>query len=110
MSASASPATPAASVPRAYPYGPEDLGVLAPVVLKQKLPDFDASLGKTFRPGVLEVVIGETGDVESAVMRVPVNPKYDPQVIAAAKTWKYKPATYQGKPVRYRKMLTISVR
>lgn len=110
VAAFATPAAPSATAPRAYPYGPEDLGVLAPVVVKQSLPDFDASLGKTFRPGVLEVVIDENGNVESAMMRVPVNPKYDPAVIAAAKNWKYKPATFQGKPVRYRKMMTISVR
>jgi TonB family protein len=59
--------------------------------------------------GAIEVVIDTTGAVESAVMRVPLQPAYDRQAIAAAKTWRFKPATLNGAPVKYRKVVQISV-
>ena len=62
------------------------------------------------RDGVLEVVINEIGAVESAVMRSPVNPRYDSIVLAAAKGWKYYPATLNGTPVKFRKVINISVK
>jgi TonB family protein len=55
------------------------------------------------------VVIDATGTVESATMRVPLMAAYDRQAIAAAKTWQYKPATLNGVPVKYRKLVQITV-
>ena len=59
---------------------------------------------------MLEVVIDETGTVESAVMRSPINPRYDQMVLSAAKTWKYEPARVGGTPVKYRKLISISLK
>ena len=97
-------------VKRPYPYGPDDTGVVPPGVLKQRLPDVDPKLVANARQGVLEIVISETGDVEAAALRAPVHPKYDPLVLEAARTWKYKPATVEGRPVKYRKLITITVK
>lgn len=60
--------------------------------------------------GTLEIVIGETGVVEAAMMKVPFSPLYDPLAIAAAVEWRYKPATVAGVPVKYRKVVQIAFR
>jgi hypothetical protein len=95
---------------RTTPYGPDDPGVVPPAVIKQRLPDLDAKVAVDARQGVLEILINENGDVEMAALRVPVHPKYDQLVLEAARGWRYKPATVDGKPVKYRKLITISVK
>ena len=65
------------------------------------LPPFPAQLPVANR-GVLELVIDQSGVVESATMRESVNPRYDNQLLTAAKSWQYRPAMLSGKPVTYR--------
>ena len=62
------------------------------------------------RDGVLELLINEAGQVEAAAMRLSMNPRYDTQVLSAAKTWKYQPATVEGVPVKFRKIINISLK
>jgi TonB family protein len=90
-------------------YNPSDAGVSAPVIMRQDLPPFPRG-ASAYGPGVLEVVINEQGAVTSAIMRSPMEPHYDASVMAAAKSWRYQPATLDGKPVKFRKMITISVK
>lgn len=90
-------------------YVASDTQVLPPAAIKQPLPAFPGQLAVANR-GVLEVVINEEGDVESAIMRESVNPRYDAQLLAAAKTWQYRPALLNGKPVKYRKLVQIDVK
>jgi hypothetical protein len=104
------PAPPPVVVKRTTPYGPDDPGVVPPAVIRQRLPDLDAKMAVDARQGVLEVLINENGDVEMAALRVPVHPRYDALVLDAAKGWRYKPATVDGKPVKYRKLITITVK
>jgi TonB family protein len=59
--------------------------------------------------GVLEVVVTENGDVESANLRQPMTPVYDHLVLSAAKGWKYHPATKNGQPVRYKKLIQVTL-
>ena len=89
-------------------YGPEDAMVVPPATIRQALPP----LGDVFavRQGIVEVVVDESGAVETATMRSPVNPVYDRLVLAAAKSWRYKAATLDGKPVRFRKMVQIDLK
>jgi hypothetical protein len=89
-------------------YTAEDRGVIPPTTLKQRVPPFR---GTTIGPGegIVEVLIGSTGDVESARMTVPLNPQYDPQVVNAAKGWKYKPATLNGVPVMFKKLIKVNL-
>jgi hypothetical protein len=108
---SAKATAPPAAPPRPVPgriYTAEDRGIVPPTTIKQRVPPFrgqSASAGE----GVLEVIIGTTGDVESARMTVPLNPQYDPQVVNAAKGWEYKPATFNGVPVLFRKQVRLSL-
>jgi len=112
----ASPAKPAEAVKAQEPAPPPpnriyalgDPGVIPPVTLKQSLPPFPTNMALV-PSGTIEVVIDTTGNVESATMRVPLMPAYDRQAVAAAKAWQYNPATLNGVPVRYRKLVQISV-
>jgi len=90
-------------------YSSEDVNVVPPLALRQVFPPFPARLVPAGQ-GVVEVVVDETGIVESAALRQAVNPQYDAIVLGAAKTWLYKPAMLDGVPVKYRKMIQIVLR
>ena len=59
--------------------------------------------------GIMEVVIDEQGRVIAIDMRAPLHPQYDALLLAAARDWRYRPATLDGKPVRFRKVIQIAV-
>jgi hypothetical protein len=106
---------PARQAPRIYVA--DDQGVTAPVSVRQLLPEFTKPGGplaaRMMQPpdkGLIELVIDERGNVESATMRVPIQKDYDAIVIQAARGWKYKPATKDGQPVKFRKFITINVK
>ena len=105
-------AHPPPAAPKAVPnriYAMTDLQVVPPTALKQVLPPFTPYMSAA-QTGMLEVLIREDGSVESATMRRSVNPRYDSEVVSAAKGWRYKPATLDGTPVKYRKTLQIDVK
>ena len=52
----------------------------------------------------------ETGIVETALMRESVSAQYDNQALAAARTWRYRPATVDGVPVKFKKTISITVK
>jgi TonB family protein len=56
------------------------------------------------------VVVDETGAVELAVMSVSVTAAYDKIALAAARAWRYTPATVNGRPVKFRKVVQITVK
>jgi tetratricopeptide (TPR) repeat protein len=89
-------------------YASSDATVAPPGVIRQELPPFG---GAVFKPmmGIIEVVIDETGRVTSATMRGPMSVAYDRQVLTAASQWKYRPATLDGMPVKYRKFVQIAL-
>jgi TonB family protein len=60
--------------------------------------------------GSLEIVINEEGLVESAIMRASVSPSYDKAVVQAARSWRYRPATINGAPVKFRKLIQIAIK
>jgi len=90
-------------------YSADDGNVVPPVIISQWLPPFPANI-TVAQPGILEVLIDERGIVVSVSMRVPVSPRYDRAAVDAARGWKYQPATLDGAPVRYRKVVQISIR
>jgi hypothetical protein len=55
-------------------------------------------------------VIDENGQVLTAAMRASVNSYYDSHAIASAKSWRYRPATLNGAPVKYRKTIQIAIK
>ena len=100
---------PARSGPPVYRDG--DTDVVAPVTVRQVVPQWTVPQGT--RPGawqpeaILEVTIGESGDVVSAILRKSFHPSYDAQLVKAAMAWKYEPARRAGVPVRYVKLVAI---
>jgi len=102
------PAAPTAPlVPRVYTA--EDRTVVPPQVINQTLPGF-RGVTPVERIGRIEVTIDETGAVESAVMTMSVNTTYDKMAVAAARTWRYVPAKVDGTPVKFKKVVQVTVR
>src|SRR5579864_541127 len=117
---SAAPAPTPATIPATAPapaatsvaprvYLSSDPGIVQPITIRQELPAFPGTV-MLAKKGVIELIIDENGSVESAVMRVPVSAAYDALALTAAKTWRYRPATLDGKPVRFRKSVQITVK
>ena len=97
---------PAARIPLIY--SQDDKNVQPAIAVKQELPPYPGRV--TFdRVGVLEVIIDASGGVESATMVEPMDPLYNRVLLAAAKTWVYRPARLDNTPVKYRKRIQVSV-
>jgi len=92
--------------PRVYTAG--DPSVVPPVTIRQELPPFNGVVQRAMT-GAMEVVIDETGKVVSAAMRSPTIANYDRQAVVAAQSWRYRPATLNGAPVKYRKLIQVAV-
>ena len=105
--------------PAAEPAGPvepiiypgDEPGIVPPEIIKQDVPAIPSSIvGMTRSNGVLELVIDEEGRVISIALRARVHPLYDSALMNAARDWKYRPAKLNGTPVRFRKLLQVTVR
>jgi len=87
-----------------------DKEVLPPVVIRQGMPSLTPAMKSQARDrGVIEVVIDEQGRVSFAAVRSSVHPMFDSELLSTARDWRYQPATFQGKPVKYRKMIQINI-
>jgi hypothetical protein len=80
--------------------------LVPPVVISQTLPPTHLAERRLWT-GAIEVLIDETGKVLSARMAMPVQPTYDRQLLQAALNWKYRPATKDGTPARYIKIINV---
>jgi tetratricopeptide (TPR) repeat protein len=91
-------------------FGPNDADVTPPVVVSQQMPPWRPSkLSATRRDyqGALALVIDEKGNVESVALLSSLQPEYNAVLVKAAREWKFKPATKDGLPVRYRKVVGV---
>jgi hypothetical protein len=108
-------ARPRASIPPSAEklvYGVEDLDVDEPVAVIQRLPVW-SPMGSEVKgefKGLLQIVIDPRGNVTSAEMRVSAHPKYDADLIRMARGWKFRPASKNGVPVAYTKLIDIMLR
>ena len=104
------PAAPANDTNRVYT--PDDPDVVRPVALQRAMPtwvpanSFEAK--QTFR-GTLELLVDERGRVSSATMTRSVRPGYDSELLKAAATWTFKPATRRGVAVKYIYRMEVQV-
>ncbi len=109
---------PASSAPPPAANGPSggytstDIEVKRPVAISQGMPQWRpenlVEERQTFS-GALELVISEDGKVLSATLLKSVHRRYDASLLRAAQDWTFKPATRNGKPVRYRYTLAIQL-
>lgn len=89
-------------------YTADDTAVVAPVPIRQAIPSYTKVVTQR-KTAIVQVVVNESGSVESAAMLTPLDPQYDRAVVAAAKAWQYEPAKAQGVPVRYQKRVQITL-
>ncbi|HYN07873.1 MAG TPA: energy transducer TonB [Vicinamibacterales bacterium] len=101
------------AVPETEPtFGLRDNDVQRPVALKRPMPEWRPTAVEAmieFR-GSLELLIGADGRVISAAVTDSVHPQYDKVLKQAAEGWTFKPATKNGKPVRYRYAMDIQLK
>jgi hypothetical protein len=93
--------------PRIYNSG--EARVSPPIALRQDMPQLPAGVVSCAQ-GVLEVIINEFGVVETATIRVPIDPRYDRLVVAATKLWRFQPATIGDTPVKFRKIIGVKTK
>jgi hypothetical protein len=93
--------------------GPADSHLTPPVVINQASPELPRAVSEVMRRTapknlVVDLVINERGDVQEATLREPGEQVYDLLVLRTARLWKYRPATVDGVPVKYRKSVSVS--
>lgn len=101
-------------VPASAPADPE--AVIPPVVIQQDLPAWPTSLTSHvgqledgFISGVLQIVIGQTGQVDTVTLVRRIHPVYDALLVSAAKQWKYEPARLHDQPIEFVKRLNVKI-
>jgi TonB family protein len=110
---------PAAAVPPSAPvvlpdpnriYTLNDRHVTAPVVIRQDIPHLAPALRSQAKDrGAVEIVIDEQGRVTAIAIRQSVHPMYDAELLSKGRDWRYQPATIDGKPVKFRKMIQLNI-
>ena len=118
VAANATPASPPASAPTTAAASAElappriftvtDANIVPPSIIRQVLPAFPRKPLAQIQ-GVVEVVIDEKGEVEAATIRTPMDPKYDNMALSASRNWRYQPATRDGVPVKFRKLVQVRI-
>ena len=110
------PNAPAAEPPSSAPnaavvddtiYSTQDRDVVPPHT-SETLPGPTISSWTT-RINAMEVIVSQTGDVERVRLVTPPQRMPDMFALSRAKVWKFTPAMKDGKPVRYRLLLTWEV-
>jgi hypothetical protein len=104
--AAVKPAAPQPEPPRVYAAG--DAGVVPPVAVRQELPPFTGALDRPVT-AAMEILIDESGRVVSAAIRGAVPMGYERLAVNAAQSWRYRPATVNGAPVKFRKFIQVSL-
>jgi hypothetical protein len=92
-------------------YDASDPTVTPPVAINRSTPTWTRPelLRYTAFQGVLEIIVGEQGNVIAAAMLKPFQSTYDSVLVNAAKKWTFRPATLAGRPVKYRLTYPLSI-
>lgn len=94
-------------------YSAEHANVVPPVAVSRTMPPWrprNSMEARREHHGVIAVVVDEKGDVVSATVSKSVHPDYDKALLEKARTWKFRPATKDGLPVRYRTGVEVMLR
>jgi TonB family protein len=99
--------------PRVTPSGevfePGDPQVTPAILIRPHLPDSPPPDVPEEQIGTLEFVVAETGAVERVHLVSPANRYQERMLVAAAKTWQFRPATRDGRPVRFRTRIRVTL-
>jgi hypothetical protein len=78
--------------------------VQAPVLVRPQMPREPAPGSDT---GYFDILVDERGDVAQVKLISPLRKYHDRMLVSAAKAWKFRPATLNGYPVKYRIRVAI---
>jgi TonB family protein len=100
----------APAMPASHIWSGGEPGLNPPTAIRQDVPRVQPAIASQARNrGMLEIVIDEQGRVIGITVRNSVHVMYDALLVAAARDWRYKPATVDGVPVKCRKLVQILV-
>jgi TonB family protein len=86
-----------------------DPQVTPAVLIRPRLPDHPPPDVPEEQIGTLEFIVAETGAVEHVHLVSPTNRFQERMLVAAAKAWQFQPATRDGRPVRYRTRIRVTL-
>jgi hypothetical protein len=81
--------------------------VLAPIEITRVEPDCGALHGSE-HPAIVELIVTDTGLVKAGRVLRTGTPAAKPAILAAVRQWRFRPATFNGKPVEV--YLTVTTR
>ena len=89
-----------------------DRDVTPPVDVERVLPPWNPPTEISWRwyRGLVQLVIDERGAVEDVALVESVADFYDDSLVEAARQWRFKPAERAGRPVKYRKLVEVTMR
>jgi hypothetical protein len=82
--------------------------VIPPALVRAQMPELPIGGVSMARPGALELLVGDDGQVLSAKLIPASNRHQDRMMVSAAKAWRFTPATRNGEPVSYRLHMPIT--
>jgi TonB family protein len=107
---------PARPAPRPDPAGPAgrvfttgDPQVTPAVLIRPHLPAQPPPDVPEEQIGTLEFIVTESGAVEHVHLVSPANRYQERMLVAAAKTWQFQPAMRDGRPVRFKTRIRVTL-
>jgi tetratricopeptide (TPR) repeat protein len=90
-------------------YSQADRYVVGPVEVARKMPTWrpPPTVKRGVYHGLIEIIIDERGMVEKVTQLISVEATYDPLLLEAARGWRFRPASLNGEPVKYRRQYEI---
>jgi hypothetical protein len=101
--------TPTRTPPAGRVFTQADPLVTPAILIRPHLPDQPPADVPEEQVGTLELVVGESGVVEHVHLISPANRYQERMLVAAAKTWQFQPAMREGRPVRYRTRIRVTL-
>jgi hypothetical protein len=86
-----------------------DAQVTPAVLIRPHLPEQPPPDVPDEQIGTLEFIVAESGAVEHVHLISPANRYQERMIVAAAKTWLFQPAMRDGRPVRYRTRIRVTL-
>ncbi len=93
-----------------FTYDWRDTDVTPPVAVAQPVTGWWGSMREPAagtQLGAIEVVVDESGGVTDARIYLSVNRVYDAVLLESVKAWRYRPATKDGRAVKYRRVTGV---
>ena len=94
---------------RSIVYSRKDDDVRPAVLLRPVLPAEPPPDVPPDQIGTLELIVDEYGDVEQVRLISPANRFHERMLVAHAKSWKFRPAIRDGRPVKYRTVIRLTI-